>query len=268
MTFSYPEKVLPGQPILPIYQKKTTHSIKYITGENVRLEGLVFNNQIVPTIIATTLGRVIITDSNSTDNDEEADYVTKIISVIPKNDPRYNAESQNIEDSLQLRKFKATTPKVGDLVLARVTRMTNSRINVEILNISKDLYVPSQTDEDNKEAPVRVINQKKQDELIKLTNLLPTENGEFFKGTIRSQDVRSTDRDSVKTWECFQPDDIIRALVISLGDGVSYYLTTAREDLGVIFARNESGEILYPLDWESMIAPGTGSVEKRKCAKP
>lgn len=80
--------------------------------------------------------------------------------------------------------------------------------------------------------------------------------------------MRSTERDSVKTWECFQPGDIIRATVLSLGDGASFYLTTASNDLGVVFARNEDGELLYPLDWETMVAPGTGEIEKRKCAKP
>lgn len=67
----------------------------------------------------------------------------------------------------------------------------------------------------------------------------------------------------------YRPGDIIRAVVISLGDGTNYYLSTARNDLGVVFATNElSGEPMFPVDWRTMKCPITGSTEERKCAKP
>lgn len=239
----FPEKVLPGQPILPIYQT-TDKSIsnKYIAGENVRLETIIFENSNIPTLVSTVLGRVVINDEISDQNEEEKNN-TKIVSVIPIKDSKYKEKQTSSS-------YKAVTPKVGDFVLARVNKLTHSRINVEIISV-----LPEST-------------AKNFENNLQLLNLLPTESGEFFKALIRSQDIRSTERDSVKTWECFQPGDIIRASVISLGDGANFYLTTAGNDLGVVFARNENGELLYPLDWETMIVPGTGEIEKRKCAKP
>jgi exosome complex component CSL4 len=85
---------------------------------------------------------------------------------------------------------------------------------------------------------------------------------------IRAQDVRLTERDKVKVLDCFRPGDIVRAAVILLGDG-SNYLSTARDDLGVVFAKSDGGlgELMYATDWQHM-ATRSGVVERRKCAKP
>lgn len=79
-------------------------------------------------------------------------------------------------------------------------------------------------------------------------------------GVIRTQDVRATQKDTVKIAECFRGGDVVKGLVvrftlsvclskllklsnkISLGDARSYYVTTARNDLGVIFATSEAGK--------------------------
>lgn len=253
----YPEKVLPGQPILPIYQPtENSESIKFLPGENVRLKSITFDNQNIPTLVSTTLGYVVITDEidkSSADSESPAvaaAHNVKVVSVIA----RKEKQSQNHVNDIKCRSYKAVTPQVGDVVLARVSKITHQRVNVEILSVLPKTGEGEDT------------RQRSED--LQLLNLLPTESGEYFKALIRSQDVRSTERDSVKTWECFQPGDIIRATVLSLGDGASFYLTTASNDLGVVFARNEDGELLYPLDWETMVAPGTGEIEKRKCAKP
>jgi exosome complex component CSL4 len=55
---------------------------------------------------------------------------------------------------------------------------------------------------------------------------------------------------------------------ISLGDARSYFVTTARNDLGVIFATSEGGATMEPVSWQEMRCPKTGRIEKRKCAKP
>ena len=66
-------------------------------------------------------------------------------------------------------------------------------------------------------------------------------------------DVRATEKDRVKIYSSFRPGDIIRAEVvqsslleagdsdrkISLGDQQSYYLSTAKNELGVLFARSQ-----------------------------
>ncbi|KAK9461796.1 uncharacterized protein V1516DRAFT_695280 [Lipomyces oligophaga] len=124
-------------------------------------------------------------------------------------------------------------PDVDDIVLAKVTRVNPRFATVSILTVGDGN---------------------------------PTEE---YGGMIRTSDVRETEPDKVRILSCFQPGDLIRAQVISLGDGTNYYLTTARNDLGVVFARCEtSGEPMYPVDWQSMKCPKSGIVEKRKCAKP
>lgn len=75
---------------------------------------------------------------------------------------------------------------------------------------------------------------------------------------------------------------------ISLGDARSYFVTTARNDLGVVFATSEAGKssscccesgivttltvragaTMEPVSWLEMRCPKTGRIEKRKCAKP
>lgn len=39
--------------------------------------------------------------------------------------------------------------------------------------------------------------------------------GGDFTGVIRSQDVRATEKDKIKMGECFRPNDIVRATVVS-----------------------------------------------------
>ncbi|KAK9369546.1 hypothetical protein V1509DRAFT_619772 [Lipomyces kononenkoae] len=125
-------------------------------------------------------------------------------------------------------------PDVNDIVLVRVLRINPRQANVAILVVGDS---HSSTDE--------------------------------YGGIIRAQDVRETEKDKVKIQSCFKPGDIVRARVISLGDGTNYYLSTAANDLGVVFAISEaSGAPMYPLDWKSMRCPVSGTIEERKCAKP
>ena len=44
-------------------------------------------------------------------------------------------------------------------------------------------------------------------------------------------------------------------------------LTTAENELGVIWALSESGQPLIPLNWCEMQCPLTGAIESRKVAK-
>lgn len=146
-------------------------------------------------------------------------------------------------------KLASGTPKLNDLVLARVVKVSMDRVKVEIISIDSDSAEDSH------------VNAKE----LMLANFAANENNERFKGLIRSVDIRSTERDKVKTWQCFQPGDIIRAQIISLGDGINYYLSTAKNNLGVVLARSssennglDSGKLLYALDWQTMIVPETG----------
>lgn len=42
-------------------------------------------------------------------------------------------------------------------------------------------------------------------------------------------------------YDCFRPGDIVRCEVLSLGDARSYYLTTARNELGVVYSKGSAG---------------------------
>jgi exosome complex component CSL4 len=42
--------------------------------------------------------------------------------------------------------------------------------------------------------------------------------------------------------ECFRPGDVVRAEVLSLGDSRSFFLTTAKNELGVVYAKSLAGE--------------------------
>ncbi|KAG2023361.1 exoribonuclease [Coprinopsis cinerea AmutBmut pab1-1] len=103
---------------------------------------------------------------------------------------------------------------------------------------------------------------------ITVVDGIPLPAGEEFTGVIRSQDVRATEKDRVKIGDCFRGGDVVRGVVISLGDARSYFITTARNDLGVIYATSEAGATLEPVSWQEMRCPKTGKIEKRKCAKP
>lgn len=59
----------------------------------------------------------------------------------------------------------------------------------------------------------------------------------------------------------------MRAEIISRGDARSYYLSTARNDLGVISAPGRGGRSMIPLSWDTMQCPVTLAKEKRKVAK-
>ena len=72
----------------------------------------------------------------------------------------------------------------------------------------------------------------------------------------------------VEVFKSFRPGDIIRAVVLSLGDAKSYYLSTAKINLGVVTAKSEAGAKLVPISWEEMQCELTQGKEHRKVAKP
>ncbi|KAK7110138.1 exosome complex component CSL4-like [Littorina saxatilis] len=90
---------------------------------------------------------------------------------------------------------------------------------------------------------------------------------EPFRGMIRKEDVRATEKDKVETYKCFRPGDIVVARVLSLGDSQSYLLTTAENELGVVIATSEAGASLVPISWCKMQCPRTLAEEFRKVAR-
>lgn len=121
-------------------------------------------------------------------------------------------------------------PCINDIVLAKVTRINPRQATVQILVVG---------------------NKAVKDE---------------FQGLIRLQDVRQFEKDKVKIYTSYRPGDIVRAQVISLGDQNHYYLSTAKNELGVIFATSDTGETMVPRSWKEM--QWSGGIEERKVAKP
>lgn len=122
-------------------------------------------------------------------------------------------------------------PEIGAVVTAKITKVTPRAAHAEILVVGG--------------RPLR----------------------ELFKGTIRQQDVRQTEIDKVEIYKCFAPGDVVLAEVISLGDRHSYFLTTAKNELGVVYAKSIAGVAMLPVSWQEMQCPTTKVREFRKVAK-
>ncbi|EPS72769.1 hypothetical protein M569_01989, partial [Genlisea aurea] len=82
----------------------------------------------------------------------------------------------------------------------------------------------------------------------------------------RQQDVRATEIDKVDMHSSFRPGDVVKALVLSLGDARAYYLSTAKNELGVVCADSAAGAAMVPVSSTEMRCPKTGQVELRKVA--
>jgi exosome complex component CSL4 len=123
-------------------------------------------------------------------------------------------------------------PEVESVVLARVTRLGQRFATVEILIIGDTVC------------------------------------RESFQGMIRREDVRATEKDKVTISDSFRVGDLVRGVVISLGDQSNYYLTTASNELGVVMAESVAGNSMFPVSWKEFRDSVTGKDERRKVAKP
>ncbi|XP_048136513.1 exosome complex component csl4 isoform X1 [Rhodamnia argentea] len=102
-------------------------------------------------------------------------------------------------------KAHGAVPEPGSVVIARVTKVLSRMASADILCVG------------------------------------PKSVREKFTGIIRQQDVRATEIDKVDMHSSFLPGDIVRAIVLSLGDARAYYLSTAKNELGVVSAESTAG---------------------------
>lgn len=147
---------------------------------------------------------------------------------------RIHKEPDNPQAELSvepLNRKKKTTPTLRDVVLAQVTLITPQLCKVNILCVGEEAL------------------------------------SDTYPGTIRLSDVRQTHTDQLEMYKCFRPGDIIRAEIISMGDTRSFYLSTARNEYGVIMAKSMSGSPMIPVAWNLMQCPTTKLKEYRKVAK-
>eukprot|EP00096_Caligus_rogercresseyi_P013941 TRINITY_DN6509_c0_g1_i1.p1 TRINITY_DN6509_c0_g1~~TRINITY_DN6509_c0_g1_i1.p1 ORF type:complete len:221 (+),score=73.40 TRINITY_DN6509_c0_g1_i1:25-687(+) len=93
---------------------------------------------------------------------------------------------------------------------------------------------------------------------------------EPFRGLIRKEDVRATEKDKIELYKSFRAGDIVLSRVISLGEASSgYLLSTAENELGVVIANSswDKSAKLVPISWTKMQCPKTFNKEFRKIAK-
>ena len=90
---------------------------------------------------------------------------------------------------------------------------------------------------------------------------------EPFEGVVRRQDALGAENAEPDMALLFRPNDIVRCEVISLGDARSFFLSTAKPELGVVYAESVAGVPMVPVSWDRMVCPKTRVVEKRKVAK-
>ncbi|ABN67468.1 exosome 3'-_5 exonuclease subunit ski4 (Csl4) [Scheffersomyces stipitis CBS 6054] len=284
--------VVPGQYITSAYKldgSSQKQIERYIPGKGAIISQIEHEDKQIPVVVATILGRVIIREiERDLENDKaktSSNYnniKSHVVVVVPKSNSYidYNIEvgSNILEDS----NISINLPKENDVVLVKITKITQKQVYCEILsveghgNVLSDGGIGANGELAHDSLPAGGGSQNLSNHQTiassQATALGAQSNdiGENFKGIIRSQDIRSTDRDKVKVIDSYKPGDIVRALIISLGDGSNYYLSTARNDLGVIFAKSEngSGNLMYPIDWQNMMDVQSGLIEKRKCANP
>ncbi|CDO57858.1 hypothetical protein DV495_003005 [Geotrichum candidum] len=282
-----PGYVVPGQIICPLIDKKNGITRKYIAGHGVTLTEIKNNTDTsagsIAALTATVVGKVAIRDvTGATSTD--ANVPKKLMFEVSIEDKFQSiTRGSNLADQAitkVTRVSSAPLPEVGDVVLARVTKLTLKQAHVEILVVESAGPVTADSGVGVNGAtpgvvPASIVSASVGAAATDLAVTSATaaaisasDVGEGFGGIIRVQDVRITERDKVKILDSFRPGDIVRATVISLGDGTNYYLSTARNDLGVVFARSQSGDRMFPVDWQTMKAAHTGELELRKCAKP
>ena len=114
--------------------------------------------------------------------------------------------------SLSTRTASETVIDVGDKVICRVVRLSMHQANVEIISVG--------------DCPLQ----------------------QFPKGIIRREDVSISEVEKLVMHECFRPGDIVRGVIISLGDSRQYYLSTSEDEAGVLYAKNQvTGNSMTPI---------------------
>uniref|UniRef100_H2ZLP5 RNA-binding domain-containing protein n=1 Tax=Ciona savignyi TaxID=51511 RepID=H2ZLP5_CIOSA len=123
-------------------------------------------------------------------------------------------------------------PEIGAIVICKITQLSSSYAKCKILSVRGSYLNTS------------------------------------FRGMIRKEDVRSTNRDKVEIYKSFRPGDVVVAKVLSLGDASCYLLSTAENELGVVIALSENGDAMIPLSHDQMQCPKSLIKENRKVARP
>jgi exosome complex component CSL4 len=213
-------------------------------------------------IYASIAGPVIVDPAQSKTQTKSTLRVSR---VIPGTNQTGASPSKTPASATKSKPRYNTLPAVDSIVLARVTRVQKRQAAVSILVVLDDASAsnpdPSKAASDNDNV-ASILTSAANPENHSNTDELR------FQALIRKEDVRAVEKDRVVMDEMFRVGDIVRGSVISLGDQSFYYLTTARNDLGVVMARSDAGNMMFPISWKEMRDPVTGAGEQRKVARP
>ncbi|XP_063834816.1 exosome complex component CSL4 [Ostrinia nubilalis] len=91
-----------------------------------------------------------------------------------------------------------------------------------------------------------------------------------YRGVLKKEDIKSTDKDRIDPYKCFRPGDVILARVLPMTEIHWYHLSTAENELGVVIATAEGspqGINMVPISWSEMQCPKTLTKEPRKVAR-
>ncbi|XP_026323070.1 exosome complex component CSL4 [Hyposmocoma kahamanoa] len=91
-----------------------------------------------------------------------------------------------------------------------------------------------------------------------------------YKGILKKEDIKPTDRDRIDPYKCFRPGDIILARVLPMTEIHWYHISTAENELGVVIATAEGspqGVTMVPINWSEMQCPKSLVKEPRKVAR-
>lgn len=161
---------------------------------------------------------------------ESGNYIcSSLVGKVVEKTVQEDGDSYIVVHVVQEHPSPVLIPRVGDVVVCKVVRISQKHVFLDILQVKgKDVV-------------------------------------EKFSGLIRNSDIRSSDIDALEVHRCFRPRDIVRAKVLSLGDARAYYLTTAEKGLGVVSCRSQTtGDLMIPLDETCMICKETQEKEERK----
>lgn len=268
---SIPGYVVPGQIICPVLDKKNGCIRKYVAGHGVSLIEINGGGAALTSTVVGKVGITDVTvlengSASATDNAPSASTTTAAgtgTSEIAKSAKRRGSTSTkrfifrvDIEDKFHTvtagrvpsqsqnqvlsnvtrtkvtRASSAPLPEAGDVVLARVTKLTLRQAHVEILVVESAGAVAADSGvglngSTEGTVPASIVTGGSGSEGVAAASsasstlgggggaTIAGDVGEGFGGIIRVQDVRITERDKVKIVNSFRPGDVVRAIVVS-----------------------------------------------------
>ncbi|SPJ09631.1 exosome complex component CSL4, putative [Plasmodium sp. DRC-Itaito] len=151
-------------------------------------------------------------------------------SILGKKIINKNNDNKTIISVYNLKPASLSLPKIGDIVICKIERVSFHMIYCYILS-SHNTFTKN-----------------------------------TLKGFILKSDIHVNQGELGDNFLCFKQGDIIKAKVLSIGQYSSYKLSTVGKELGVIAAFNEKGEILKPVAWNLVLNINDMTFERRKAS--